>query len=153
MTDILEKYHYPKPNKIGFICCPFHGEKTASMKIHQNYYYCFGCGETGDIFTFVQRALNLSFKEAFLELGGSYEDKTNSESFSAKLKKYHTQKMQSMKKNKAAQLQKDRDLNNLLIDIYRKNLEILQPLTEDWGYLYNALQYQLYIHEELNNLR
>ncbi len=37
--------------------CPFHKEKTGSFSVNatHQYYYCFGCHETGDVFTFVQK--------------------------------------------------------------------------------------------------
>ena len=41
MADILERYGI-RPNKAGFISCPFHNEKTASMKVYKDSYYCFG---------------------------------------------------------------------------------------------------------------
>ena len=40
MRDILERYGM-HPNRSGFIRCPFHKEKTASMKVYQDSYYCF----------------------------------------------------------------------------------------------------------------
>ena len=46
--------------------CPFHGEKTASFSVHavRQFYYCFGCGESGDVFSFVQKIENVGFAEA-----------------------------------------------------------------------------------------
>jgi DNA primase len=46
--------------------CPFHEEKTPSFQVTpaRGLYYCFGCGEGGDVITFVQRIDNLSFAEA-----------------------------------------------------------------------------------------
>jgi DNA primase len=46
--------------------CPFHKEKTGSFSVNatHQYYYCFGCQETGDVFTFVQKLENISFPEA-----------------------------------------------------------------------------------------
>jgi DNA primase len=46
--------------------CPFHKEKTPSFSVHatRQYYYCFGCHEKGDVFTFVQKIENISFPEA-----------------------------------------------------------------------------------------
>jgi DNA primase len=46
--------------------CPFHKEKTPSFSVHatRQYYYCFGCHEKGDIFTFVQKIENITFPEA-----------------------------------------------------------------------------------------
>ncbi|MFA5119907.1 DNA primase [Zavarzinia sp.] len=50
--------------------CPFHGEKTPSFHVmdDRGAYYCFGCGEKGDIFTFVQKTENLGFREALEKL-------------------------------------------------------------------------------------
>jgi DNA primase len=46
--------------------CPFHKEKTPSFNVHaaRQYFYCFGCGEKGDVFSFVQKIENISFPEA-----------------------------------------------------------------------------------------
>jgi DNA primase catalytic core len=51
--------------------CPFHQEKTASFTVSadKGLYYCFGCGEGGDVVRFVQRVENLSFAEAVEQLG------------------------------------------------------------------------------------
>jgi DNA primase len=46
--------------------CPFHGEKTASFSVHatKQFYHCFGCGVSGDVFSFVQKIENVTFPEA-----------------------------------------------------------------------------------------
>ena len=46
--------------------CPFHDEKTPSFTVtpSRGFFYCFGCGEGGDVITFLQRQQNLSFTEA-----------------------------------------------------------------------------------------
>ena len=46
--------------------CPFHDEKTPSFQVtpSRGFYYCFGCGEGGDVITFMQKIDNLSFAEA-----------------------------------------------------------------------------------------
>src|SRR6266496_6768625 len=46
--------------------CPFHNEKTGSFSVHatRQFYYCFGCGEKGDVFSFVQKIENITFPEA-----------------------------------------------------------------------------------------
>ena len=104
MRDILGRYGM-QPNRAGFICCPFHKEKTASMKIYQDSYYCFGCGAHGDIFDFV------------------------------------------------SQMEERRKVNSELIDIYRDCLILTVPLSDLWTESYNKLQYQLYLHEVLNEPR
>lgn len=54
--------------------CPFHGEKTPSFSVHpgQQFFYCFGCGESGDVFTYVMKYHNLDFPSALKELAARY---------------------------------------------------------------------------------
>ena len=51
--------------------CPFHKEKTPSFTVSSDkgLYYCFGCGEGGDVVRFMERMENLSFSEAVEQLG------------------------------------------------------------------------------------
>ena len=51
-------------NRSGMACCPFHDDKNPSMKLNEDYFYCFGCGATGDVIDFTARLYNLSPKEA-----------------------------------------------------------------------------------------
>lgn len=46
--------------------CPFHNEKTPSFSVHatRQFYHCFGCGSSGDVFSFVQKIENVTFPEA-----------------------------------------------------------------------------------------
>jgi len=46
--------------------CPFHAEKTPSFSVHagRQFYHCFGCGQSGDVFSFIQKIENVSFPEA-----------------------------------------------------------------------------------------
>ena len=46
--------------------CPFHQEKTGSFSVHatKQFYHCFGCGVSGDVFSFIQKKENVSFPEA-----------------------------------------------------------------------------------------
>jgi len=46
--------------------CPFHQEKTPSFSVHatRQFYHCFGCGASGDVFSFVQKIENITFVEA-----------------------------------------------------------------------------------------
>jgi DNA primase len=46
--------------------CPFHNEKTPSFSVHatRQFYHCFGCGVSGDVFSFVQKIENFTFPEA-----------------------------------------------------------------------------------------
>ena len=48
----------------GMACCPFHDDRHPSMKLNEDYFYCFGCGATGDVIDFTARLYDLSPKEA-----------------------------------------------------------------------------------------
>ncbi|HEX6308848.1 MAG TPA: DNA primase [Longimicrobiales bacterium] len=54
--------------------CPFHHEKTPSFYVVPRgaFYKCFGCGESGDVFTFLMKRGGLSFQDAVRELGKKY---------------------------------------------------------------------------------
>ena len=52
--------------------CPFHKEKTGSFSVNatHGYFYCFGCHEKGDVFTFVMKMDSISFPEAVRAVAG-----------------------------------------------------------------------------------
>jgi DNA primase len=54
--------------------CPFHNEKTPSFYVvpAKGFYKCFGCGESGDVFSFLMEHLGLSFNEAVEKLATRY---------------------------------------------------------------------------------
>lgn len=54
--------------------CPFHGEKTPSFSVHsgQQFFHCFGCGESGDVFSFMMKYHSLDFPEAIKTLANRY---------------------------------------------------------------------------------
>ena len=67
IVDVLSGYM--KLQKKGgnyWACCPFHNEKTASFSVSQNkqMYHCFGCGVSGNVYTFIMKYENYSFPEA-----------------------------------------------------------------------------------------
>ena len=149
MREIVEKYGL-RPNRAGFIRCPFHeGDRDASMKIYQDSYYCFGCGTNGDIFTFIQRMDNCDFKTAFYSLGGTYEKPT----FQSKLSVYRLKKQEERRKKEEIKLKRKKELNNMLIDIYRDWMKKSEPFSDVWCDCSNVLTKQLYIHEVLNEKR
>jgi len=55
--------------------CPFHGEKTPSFSVHpvKQFFYCFGCGESGDVFSFMMKYHNLDFPGALKDLARRYQ--------------------------------------------------------------------------------
>lgn len=147
MLEVLSRYGL-KPNRAGFICCPFHNERTASMKIYKDSYYCFGCGATGDIFAFVQNMDNCDFKAAFATLGGTYQKPD----FASRMAIYHHQKQMEMRKKE--EQKKKAELQECLhdIDFYRAEIKRWEPLSDRWCEAWNALQKVLYLHGELNNI-
>ena len=48
----------------GMTRCPFHEDHTPSMKLNDTYYYCFGCGATGDVIDLTARLFDLSSLQA-----------------------------------------------------------------------------------------
>ena len=48
----------------GMACCPFHDDKNPSLKLNEDYFYCFGCGATGDVIDFTARLYDLTRREA-----------------------------------------------------------------------------------------
>lgn len=48
--------------------CPFHGDRSPSFSVNSDFYYCFGCKETGDAIAFVMKLHGLSFEEACEDL-------------------------------------------------------------------------------------
>ena len=58
------EYYGMKIGRNNMICCPFHNDHHPSMKLNTTYYYCFGCGATGDMIQFVANLFGLSNYEA-----------------------------------------------------------------------------------------
>ena len=59
-------------NRSGMACCPFHDDKNPSLRLNEEYFYCFGCGATGDVIDFTARLYNLSPKEAAEKLAQDF---------------------------------------------------------------------------------
>ena len=61
-----------KVRRNGMACCPFHEDKNPSMKLNEEYFYCFGCGATGDVIDFTAKFFALSPKEAVEKLAQDF---------------------------------------------------------------------------------
>lgn len=71
IKDVLANYVELKKSGANYkACCPFHGEKTASLVVSPNkqIYHCFGCGKGGDMFNFVQDLKKIDFNDAVEEI-------------------------------------------------------------------------------------
>ena len=72
IADVISEYVALRPASVGSLkgLCPFHDEKSPSFNVRpvQGFYHCFGCGEGGDVYKFVQQMDSLSFYEAVEKL-------------------------------------------------------------------------------------
>ena len=74
IVGTISKYiRVEKKGKNYWACCPFHSEKTPSFCINEydQYYHCFGCGESGNVITFLMKYENITYPEAVEELAKS----------------------------------------------------------------------------------
>lgn len=74
IVSTLSKYlTLQKKGKTYWACCPFHYEKTPSFAVNEveQYFHCFGCGESGDVIKFISKFENLSFIESVKLLADS----------------------------------------------------------------------------------
>ena len=63
MRQVAEHYGL-EVNRNGMARCPFHNDRHPSLKLNENYFYCFGCGVTGDVIDFVAKLFGVSSYEA-----------------------------------------------------------------------------------------
>lgn len=74
IADIVGEHVSLKSAGVGSLkgLCPFHDERSPSFHVRPQlgYYHCFGCGESGDVYTFLQRMDHVSFSEAVERLAG-----------------------------------------------------------------------------------
>ncbi|NLY75847.1 MAG: DNA primase [Firmicutes bacterium] len=67
IVSVISEYVSLKRSGRSFVgLCPFHNEKTPSFNVNQDkqFFYCFGCGVGGDVFSFMMKIENLEFKDA-----------------------------------------------------------------------------------------
>lgn len=74
IADIVGEHVSLKSAGVGSLkgLCPFHDERSPSFHVRPQlgYYHCFGCGESGDVYTFLQRMDHVTFAEAVERLAG-----------------------------------------------------------------------------------
>lgn len=56
----------------GMTCCPFHEDKHPSLKLNEDYFFCFGCGASGDVIDFTARLFGISLKDAAEKLAADF---------------------------------------------------------------------------------
>ena len=96
----------------GMVCCPFHDDRNPSMKLNEDYFYCFGCGAKGDVIEFTSKLFGINAQEAAQKLSADFGIKADKPSVLTKLSQYRTQA----------------DNDRLCFRVLREYLQILQ----DW---------------------
>ena len=71
--------------------CPFHADRTPSMKLNEDYFYCFGCGASGDVIDLTAQLFRLSPADAARKLAADFGIAEQKPSVLAKLKRGKTQ--------------------------------------------------------------
>lgn len=135
MEELAEHYGF-YPNRGGYISCPFHKEKTASLKIYtdrdgHNGWHCFGCGRGGSVIDFVMALFGIDYRQAVLRINQDFSlGLTNKRASRAQL---------SEAAKKARQERRDAERREQewweairLLWYYRDAVELAQPVrTED----------------------
>jgi DNA primase len=104
--------------------CPFHDEKSPSFHVtpSKGFWYCFGCGEGGDVIGFLQRIEHLSFAEVVEKLAGKYNISLRYDEFSYKTGVNAGQRTRLVEANKLAAEFFASNLNSPEADTGRKFL-------------------------------
>ena len=55
----VARFYGLEMNRAGMACYPFHDDKSPSLKVYDDHFYCFGCGATGDQTGFVAKLFGL----------------------------------------------------------------------------------------------
>ena len=141
MPEVVRQYGI-EINRAGFCRCPFHSERTASMKIYAQSFYCFGCGAGGDVIDFVRLYERCDFKTAFRMLGGEFDSHTKKHVLSA----YKRDADKRTKEKQTARKAEVLDDSRAMLAAYRNALNLIPADSP----LRAALLAQ-YENERLNN--
>ena len=73
VTPRMAAERYGLPIRQGsMVCCPFHDDRTPSMKLNEDYFYCFGCGAHGDVIALTAQLFDLPPAEAAKKLAADF---------------------------------------------------------------------------------
>lgn len=137
MPDILMRYGIKSKGIRKNISCPFHGkDKNPSMQIFHDGFKCHTCNANGDIFKFVQLMENISFKDAFLSLGGEYEQRQDTFTYQQKRKELELKwKLERAKKDFQQEL--DRFIPDEMV-FYRSECKKYPVFSDLWCFCKNT---------------
>ena len=85
------EYYGLEVNRDNMVCCPFHADRTPSMKLNEDYFYCFGCGTSGDVIDLAARLFGLSGYDAAKKLAADFGIAGQKPSILAKLQRGNSQ--------------------------------------------------------------
>ena len=71
VTQAAEHYGL-NASRNSMACCPFHNDRHPSLKLNEDYFFCFGCGAKGDVIDLVTRLFGLSSYEAAQKLAADF---------------------------------------------------------------------------------
>ena len=92
VTPRMAAERYGLPIQQGsMVCCPFHDDRTPSMKLNEDYFYCFGCGVSGDVIDLAARLFGLSSYAAAQKLAADFGITGQKPSILAKLQRGKSQ--------------------------------------------------------------
>lgn len=92
VTPRMAAERYGLPIQQGsMVCCPFHADRTPSMKLNEDYFYCFGCGASGDVIALTAQLFNLPPVEAAKKLAADFGIAWQKPSILAKLQRGKSQ--------------------------------------------------------------
>jgi DNA primase len=135
----------------GAIRCPFHNEKTGSFRLIGNNYKCFGCGEYGDVFSFVMKYNGLSFPDAIKWLDSEFHLGLLNQRVTARQQAEARKRKREQEKKLIEEQRKRLEYDQICLDYricneaLRKN--VLEPFSDTWCYyidLQTALEQQLW---------
>jgi len=105
IVDVVSRYvKLQKKGANYFGLCPFHNEKSGSFSVSpsKQMYYCFGCGEGGNVFTFLQKYENYSFPEAVKALADNAGVKLPEVEYSEEARRKESKRQKLLEMNKEA---------------------------------------------------
>ena len=85
-----EQYGFTVPHN-GMICCPFHEDHHPSLKLNDDYYFCFGCNSSGDVIDFTAKLFGLTPLEAAQKLSQDFGLRSKKPSVLSELNRQKTQ--------------------------------------------------------------
>lgn len=92
VTPRMAAERYGLPIQQGSMTrCPFHADRTPSMKLNEVYFYCFGCGASGDVIDLAAKLFGLSGYEAAKKLAADFGIAEQKPSILARLQRGKTQ--------------------------------------------------------------